>query len=100
MQEPIASIIWVEKKIGREKSGTGIGRWKSWTGALGNLSHLYINTTFFAIILYFYPEDGSSNSSKIVEKFDQTTAHPIPEVIIIITAMRKSNLKFFNMVNV
>jgi hypothetical protein len=100
MEEPTASIFWVEKKIGREESVTGIGRWRSQTGALGYLTHPYINTTTFAIILYFHPEDGGSNSSKIVEKFDQTTACSIPEVIIIVTAMRKSNHKFFNMGNV
>lgn len=100
MEEPIASIFWVERRTGRKKSGTGMGRWRTWTRALSKSQPSLHQYHLLAIILYFNPEDRGSNSSKIVEKFDQTTTRPIPEVIIIVTAMRKSNLEFFNMVNV
>lgn len=100
MEEPTAPIFWVEKKIGREKSGIGIGRWRTWTRALSKSQSCLHQYHLFVIVLYFNPEDGSNNSSNIVEKFDQTITRPIPKVIIIITAMRKSNLEFFNMVNV
>jgi hypothetical protein len=46
-----------------------IGRGRTGAGALNNLSTPYINTTFFTLILFSYPEDEGSRFLRNIGKF-------------------------------